>query len=92
VPRRGYDVVVLDVDNGPEPLVTAANGALYSEAGLRRLRACLSNGGSALLWSGFESEAFAARAIAAGFAVSSEPFQRMERPDLSHFIYVLTTA
>src|SRR5262245_6016085 len=28
--ERLYDVIVLDVDNGPEPLVTARNGTLYS--------------------------------------------------------------
>jgi hypothetical protein len=33
------DVVILDVDNGPEPLVTAANARLYSTGGLRSLRA-----------------------------------------------------
>src|SRR5689334_2671077 len=30
-----FDVVVLDVDNGPEPLVTATNASLYSAGGLR---------------------------------------------------------
>jgi spermidine synthase len=84
-----YDAIVLDVDNGPEPLVTARNGSLYTEEGLRRLRAALSDDGAALLWSGFESPAFAAAATALDFAVTCEPFQRMDRPDLSHFIYVL---
>ena len=84
-----FDVVVLDVDNGPEPLVTATNEALYSATGLRALFACLSADGVALLWSGFKSAAFEARAREAGFAVTCEPFQR-ERADLSHFIYVLS--
>ena len=44
--------------------------------------------GVALLWSGFESDAFAARAKSAGFTVTCEPIRRM-RADLSHFIYVL---
>lgn len=87
-----YDVIVLDVDNGPEPLVTATNGLLYAEEGLRRLRAALSDDGVALLWSGFESESFAARATAVGFAVTCEPFQRMGRSELSHFIYLLRKA
>jgi spermidine synthase len=83
-----YDVIILDVDNGPEPLVTAANAGLYSGEGLRALQACLSERGVALLWSGFESAAFAARAEEAGFAVTCEPFRR-ERADLDHYIYVL---
>lgn len=84
-----YDVVIMDVDNGPEALVTAANTKLYSDAGLRSLRGCLADRGVALLWSGFESAAFAARATEAGFAVRCEPFRR-ERAELDHYIYVLT--
>ncbi|WP_119300617.1 spermidine synthase family protein [Dongia deserti] len=83
-----YDVIVLDIDNGPEPLVTASNAALYSPAGLRKLYASLSENGIALLWSGFESTTFAAHAEEAGFAVTCEPFER-SRADLYHYIYVL---
>lgn len=83
-----YDVIVLDIDNGPEPLVTAGNAALYSPTGLRALYSCLSEDGVALLWSGFESSAFAARAQEAGFVVTCESFQRA-RADLSHYVYVL---
>jgi spermidine synthase len=83
-----YDVIVLDVDNGPESLVTAGNATLYSPTGLSALYSCLSEDGVALLWSGFESTAFAARAQEAGFAVTCEPFQRA-RADLSHYVYVL---
>lgn len=84
-----FDVIILDVDNGPEPLVTAANADLYGPGGLGALHGCLSDRGVAFLWSGFESEEFAARATAAGFAVTCEPFRRT-RADLDHYIYVLT--
>jgi spermidine synthase len=84
-----YDVVILDVDNGPEALVTATNTELYSDEGLRSLHGCLSEAGVALLWSGFESEDFAARAKEAGFVVRCEPFRR-ERAELDHYVYVLT--
>jgi spermidine synthase len=83
-----YDVMVLDVDNGPEPLVAAGNAGLYSAEGLQRLRGCLSDGGVALLWSGFKSEEFARRAREAGFSVTCEPFRR-SRAALDHYIYVL---
>jgi spermidine synthase len=86
--RNRYDVVVLDVDNGPEPLVTAGNAGLYAAEGLRRLHGCLSDGGVALLWSGFESVEFARRAKDAGFSVTCEPFRR-SRADLDHYVYVL---
>jgi len=84
-----YDVIILDVDNGPEPLVTAANASLYERDGLRTLRSGLSDRGVALLWSGFESAGFAECAKDAGFVVRCEPFRR-ERADLDHYIYVLT--
>jgi spermidine synthase len=87
--ERLYDVIVLDVDNGPEPLVTARNSALYSVAGLRAIHASLSDVGVALLWSGFRSAAFEDAAREAGFAVRCEPFHRA-RPDLAHYTYVLT--
>jgi spermidine synthase len=83
-----YDVVVLDVDNGPEPLVTPKNGTLYSTEGLKALHACLSADGVALLWSGFESHAFEVAAERAGFTVTCKPFRRA-RADLSHYTYVL---
>ena len=84
-----YDVIILDVDNGPEPVVTATNMDLYSADGLRALHGCLSDRGVALLWSGFESPDFVARARGAGFAVTCQPFRR-GRADLDHYIYVLT--
>ncbi|HWA50091.1 MAG TPA: hypothetical protein VG742_17600 [Dongiaceae bacterium] len=83
-----YDLIVLDVDNGPEPLVTARNGSLYTIEGLRSLHGSLSQNGSVLLWSGFESADFAERAEHAGFRVRCEAFLR-GRSDLSHYIYIL---
>jgi spermidine synthase len=84
-----FDVIILDVDNGPEPLVTATNARLYSRDGLRRMRGSLSERGVALLWSGFRSAEFTARAEEVGFAVRCEAFRRA-RADLDHYIYVLT--
>lgn len=87
--RSGFDVIILDVDNGPEPLVTAANAGLYTADGLRLLHGSLAERGVALVWSGFKSDDFAARAQSAGFTVTCEPFRRA-RADLDHYIYVLT--
>lgn len=83
-----YDLVVLDVDNGPAPLVAAGNAALYGQEGLRALKSALRPNGMCLLWSGFESPEFEARAEQAGFAVLRIPFRR-GRPELAHFIYLL---
>ena len=37
----GFDAVCLDVDNGPGWLVHEDNAALYTDAGIDRLHACL---------------------------------------------------
>jgi hypothetical protein len=37
-----FDAIMLDVDNGPDAVMVRGNAALYSDAGLRRLRRALS--------------------------------------------------
>ncbi len=46
-----YDVVLLDVDNGPGHLVHAANAALYREPFLESVRERLTPGGAVVVWS-----------------------------------------
>jgi len=60
--RRGpYDVICLDVDNGPEWTVWDANRALYGDEGLRRVRDSLRPGGVVSVWSAAEAPAFSGR-------------------------------
>jgi spermidine synthase len=61
-----YDVICLDIDNGPEWTVTDDNRALYGDCGLALLRSRLRPGGVLAVWSAAESVAFVAR-LAAGF-------------------------
>jgi spermidine synthase len=46
-----YDVVLLDVDNGPGRLVHEANAAIYDEPFLRRVSDRLEPGGALVVWS-----------------------------------------
>lgn len=64
-----YDAILLDVDNGPDGLVRAQNGRLYSFAGLRAARAALAPGGVLAVWSAARDAAFVRRLEKAGFAV-----------------------
>jgi len=48
---RSYDVVLLDVDNGPAHLVHAGNAALYDAPFLRAVRRRLDAGGALVVWS-----------------------------------------
>lgn len=50
-----YDLVLLDVDNGPGFLVYAENEALYQRGFLGQLRDCMSEGGALVIWSSAES-------------------------------------
>jgi spermidine synthase len=87
---RTFDVIALDVDNGPEALVQEGNAFLYTEAGLSACRTSLSPGGVLLVWSSFESPDFAILAEAAGFHVTCAPMNFRERPEVRHYIYALS--
>src|SRR6185369_10953795 len=46
-----YDLILLDIDNGPEPFTRESNATLYDRSGLQLLHNALNESGSALLWS-----------------------------------------
>lgn len=50
-----YDIVLLDVDNGPGYLVHDANAALYEAPALREAARATSAGGSVVVWSAAEA-------------------------------------
>ena len=84
-----YDLILLDIDNGPEPFTRSSNATLYDRTGLDLLRGAISDGGSVLLWSGFQLAEFEATAAAAGFSVTRRVVANGPRPDLDHHIYRL---
>ena len=83
---RRWDVIVLDVDNGPAAVSTASNAVLYAEAGLARCRDSLTPSGHLLLWTGFEDLNFVARARAVGFSVTRQSIPFQNRPDQAHVL------
>ncbi|MEU9185983.1 spermidine synthase [Streptomyces sp. NPDC048484] len=62
-----YDVLCLDIDNGPEWTVTEGNGGLYSGAGLAACARVLRSGGVLAVWSAKPSPDFARSLRNAGF-------------------------
>ena len=58
-PPASYDLVLLDVDNGPGYLVHDANAALYRAPFLDTARAALRPGGVLVIWSAAEAPALA---------------------------------
>jgi spermidine synthase len=55
-----FEVICLDVDNGPDWTVFEANAELYGGAGLTLLRSHLTAGGTLAVWSAAASPGFAA--------------------------------
>jgi spermidine synthase len=64
--KAKWDVIALDVDNGPAAMVRAGNASLYDERGVARLAAALRPGGTLLVWSAGPDRAFERRLTAAG--------------------------
>ena len=65
-----FDAILLDVDNGPEALIRAANDALYDHQGLQAIRGALRPRGVLAVWSSGPNLAFTKRLRAAGFEVN----------------------
>lgn len=64
-----FDVILLDVDNGPEAFSTSTNASLYSPSGLAAIRTALRPGGLVSVWSASPSRPFEKALARAGFAV-----------------------
>lgn len=62
-----WDVILLDVDNGPDGLTRKANNRLYGKAGLARSFSALRPGGILAVWSAGADDAFTGRLNQIGF-------------------------
>jgi spermidine synthase len=67
-----YDAILLDVDNGPDPLAHDHNARLYGRAGLRAAHRALRPGGVYAVWSYSDTGEFATRLRQAGFEAKVE--------------------
>jgi spermidine synthase len=66
-----YDAIMLDVDNGPDPMTTSGNGALYTDAGIRMTAAARRDGGRVVYWSAQDDRKFERLLRRAGLAVET---------------------
>jgi spermidine synthase len=66
-----YDVIMLDVDNGPVALTRKANQVLYGETGLAVSKRALRPGGVLAVWSASPDTAFVRRMRKCGFTVET---------------------
>ena len=68
--RAGYDVMLLDIDNGPAAFSTKGNADLYSDIGLHMIFGALRPGGCVIFWSAAAAPAFVKLLSKIGFEVS----------------------
>ena len=68
-PPAPWDAILLDVDNGPDPLTHPENGWLYSREGLKAAHAALRPGGILAIWSVGSDSKFTGRLRKTGFTV-----------------------
>ena len=73
--RNEYDSIMLDVDNGPSPLVNERNAWLYTDHGLQAIRGALKNGGRVAIWSADDEPRFISRMKRTGFRAEKHHIQ-----------------
>jgi len=77
-----YDLILLDVDNGPAALVAKGNASLYSNAGLNAIQNALSAKGRVIFWSAESDARFEGRLRKMGFqakTVSAKVHKKSKR-------------
>ncbi|QWZ10367.1 hypothetical protein KRR39_00670 [Nocardioides panacis] len=88
-----YDLVLLDVDNGPDFLVHDANAELYRAAFLRAARAALRPGGALVVWSAAASPALQAALTDVFGAVEPVPLAvRLQAREETYWLYLARRA
>jgi len=86
--RTSYDVIALDVDNGPEGLTTSANDWLYSENGIIAAQEALRPDGILAYWSAGPDQAFHDRLRRCGFLVEEVTVFAHGRKGARHTIWL----
>jgi spermidine synthase len=93
-PSPAWDLVLLDVDNGPGFLVRPENAELYAGAGLRAAVATLRPGGILAIWSSHRAPALHRALHALGEGSVAEVVREVHRDgrELHYVIYLVTRA
>lgn len=86
--QAAYDVVLLDVDNGPEGFTQADNNKLYSIESLQAIRQTLHPGGVLAIWSAWHDPKFTLQLKKAGFKVEAQTVRAHKGKGSRHTIYL----
>jgi spermidine synthase len=84
----GYDVILLDVDNGPDALVHSTNDRLYGAEGSRAALRSLRPGGVLAVWARWPDEGYLQQLREVGFEAEavSIPAAAAEMPEYTVFL------
>ncbi|MHA6685884.1 polyamine aminopropyltransferase [Mesorhizobium sp. A556] len=85
-----WDVILLDVDNGPEGLTREANDALYDPRGLSQAHTALKAGGVLAVWSSAPNAGFTRRLTRTGFTVEEVGIRANGKRGARHTIWLAT--
>jgi spermidine synthase len=69
--RAVYDLILLDVDNGPAALIHDANAGLYDAAGIVACHDALKEAGALAVWAAGPDERYLRRLLRSGFSASA---------------------
>ena len=87
--KASYDAILIDIDDGPDMLITQGNARLYSPGFLARIRDALAPGGCVAYWLALPNADFVKGLNKAGFTVEehlAKPHANSKKP--RHRIYV----
>jgi spermidine synthase len=91
--RAVYDLILLDVDNGPAALVHDANAGLYDTTGIVACHVALKRGGALAVWAARPDDGYLRRLKRGGFDASA--IQVAPRPGAGgrkHVVFVAVKA
>jgi spermidine synthase len=87
--RNRFDVVLLDVDNGPLAFTESANSGLYTDQGLAAAKTALKASGVLAVWSAWDDRKFEQRLRYNGFTVEVTRVRaRLKKGGPRHTIFV----
>ena len=84
-----YDLILLDIDNGPEALVQDNNSRLYETRGLSAVRSRLAEGGVAVFWSAIEAPWFEERLAEVFGTCEPRVYPLPDNPRVTHHHFIV---
>jgi spermidine synthase len=91
--RAAYDLILLDVDNGPDALIHKANARLYDATGVVACHVALRQGGALGVWAGGPDDGYVRRLRRSGFdAAAVRVAPRRGEGGRKHVVFVAVKA